>query len=208
MWSFKKPVMVDDNTRIVMPLVPFDNKHPLYRAYPLEMEDAERFDKEYQIATEIIQDWITQDIVFTRSSNNPIESSLVYQLMNLPICTLAFEEQVQILSDCLRDTRISVATLRMFDMITRLNTRLSIEFILVLTGKFLYSVLYGLPQTYAISNQEIHLPDKMDWANLLQAHPWIPFLTIIQKIYDFDESVRKLQELRSLAKPTSTIANP
>ena len=208
MWPFKKPVMVDDNNKIIMPLLPFDEKHPLYRVYPLKMEDAERFDKEYQIATETIQDWIAQDIVFTRGSGHPIESSLVYQLKNLPICTLAFEEQVQVLSDCLRDTRISVATLRMFDMITRLNTRLSIEFNLVLTGKFLYSVLYGLPQTYAISNQEIHLPDKMDWANLLQVHPWIPFLTIIQKIYDFDESVRKLQELRSLARPTSTISNP
>lgn len=200
--------MVDDNTKIIMPLLPFDEKHPLYRVYPLKMEDAERFDKEYQIATETIQDWIAQDIVFTRSSGHPIESSLVYQLKNLPICTLPFEEQVQVLSDCLRDTRISVATLRMFDMVTRLNTRLSIEFNLVLTGKFLYSVLYGLPPTYAIGNQEFHLPSKMDWANLLKVHPWIPFLTIIQKIYDFDESVRKLQELRSLARPTTTITNP
>ena len=44
-------------------------------------------------------------------------------------------------------------------------------------------MLYALPPTI----NDVPLPTKSEWLELLQSWPWVPLLLIIQELYDNDE---------------------
>ena len=182
-WLFNKPVIADNNEVI---FITEDGSI----AYPLVVEDENIYQQGIEKITNILKEWMVQDIAYTANLNQSVESSLSHQFKQIDLKYLPYQAQYEVLMNCIKDTEINNSGSRFFDAIIRIHTNISLNIINTFKGRFLAGMLYGLPAE--INN--IPLP-KDKWKNLILEHNWIPFLSIIQDIADNDDVVDKVKQL-------------
>lgn len=188
MFFKKKQVFVDTVERIFL-----DDTGA--RFFNLEV-DPDRYEKGIATMKEILKDWTVQDITYTTDNNQPIDSSLLYQLKEIDLKFLPYDVYRQRLNYCLGDDAVNYSGARFFDAITRINTYIPLDILDAFRGKFLYAMLYGLPKT--INTYE--LPPKELWLDLLVEHPWVPYLLVVQDLFDREEALEKLFRMQETVK--------
>ena len=180
MWPFTKeePITEDSMDGIIL-----DENYTL----PIIM-DNEEYRKGLETMKGILANWIRQD--FTSLSmirQSPATDSLVHAFRNIDLKFLPYPLMREQLENALEDTNISFSGSRFFDAIVLIHSQVPTEVIETFKGKFLHGMLYGLPR-------EINgnpLPSKQNWISLLAKHPWVPFIQLIQAIFE-DEIAPKV----------------
>lgn len=162
----------------------------------------------YAAGLEIVRNhlkiWIIQDITNTLENNQGIEDTLLYQIKDTDLKFLPYQSQRDVLERCLIDTEINFSGSRLFDAITRINIEVPMEVLETIKGKFLYSMIYGLPKQLG----KLVYPTKEDWIGLLADMPWVPFLVFVQEIFDSDEITNRISKLTASAKTKPTVTGP
>lgn len=194
MWPFKKPPIPDTVTTI---FITPDGA----MGFPLEPDDPTLYDKDLEKIKDILRMWITQDIAFASQKGIKIEGTMVYQLMNIDIKYLPYPTNLTVLMKCLKDPAGSFSGSRLMDAFNRIYIYTSVNTHQVVTGRFLYGMIYGLGQTI----NDVALPAKSDWIQVLKGLPWVPYLEFIQELYDEDDAVSKVVAMhgRSYAQDTT-----
>lgn len=154
--------------------------------YPILAENNDEYEKGLEKMKELLTRWIVQDIKLVTEVGRSVDSSLSYSLRNIDIKFLPFPAYWDILLQSVKDTEFNRSGSRFFDTIASIYVEVPTEVIRTFIGKFLYGMIYGLPNY--VNDQQ--LPTKEDWTNLLAQVPWAPFLQLVQTILDsqFDEA--------------------
>ena len=179
MLFFKKiPVIADNSETIYHPHDP-EISYPLYHSNPELMRT------DLEIIRNKLKKWLKSDIDHARNTHN-VASALLRQIVKLDIKYLGYPEHIKILQSSMRDTSLSKSGTRLLDCFIRINMSIDQETIYVITGKFLYSVIYGCGT--AEYNQM--LPNKEQWFSAILEYPWIPYLVYLQEqIDEYEELV-------------------
>lgn len=200
MWPFKDPPLMDTDEVIFLTDDGAIN-------YSLIEEDTARFNQSVEKIFELIRLWMTQDISFASSRGLAVADTLTYQLAMMDVKMLAYPTYQSTLDKLMDDTASNEASgSRLMDVIIRICMQIPIADQRVLTGKFLYGNLYGIPRV--INGME--LPSKDHWAATLRKYPWIIYLPFLQELYDDDEIVAKitdLQKSKTAAATTTQVIN-
>lgn len=163
-----------------------DNNEFIYgsdnMAYPLTQPE----NYEYHINTiyDIFRGWMELEEHITNSRGADARLQLVTQLQTIDIKLLGFPEILGKLLLLLEDNELTVSGSRMFDAITRISMVVPVDTLEVIKGKFLYNMLYMLPDTI----NSVRLPTKEMWLDAIKEHPWIPLLVFIQQLLDDRQS--------------------
>lgn len=169
------------------------------RYYPLQC-DHELYAKGLEIVKRHLQSWMVQDITIAGNTNQAIDTTLLYQLKEIDVKFLPYAEQQNILTACLRDNEISFSGSRLMDTFLRINVEVPIEVLETIKGKFLYGMVYGLPETIS----DVPIPKKEQWINTMRLFPWCHFLMFIQEIYDTDDIIKRIDALTTKIKAGNT----
>lgn len=171
MWPFKKEQPLIDTTEAIQLdagiFLPLTCDFELYQAGMKE-------------ASAVIESWINSELDSNAALAERIQSSIVFELRKFDLKYLPYPVQINALENVLMDTELSNSGSRFFDMIVELYTRVPTEVLETYRGKFLYAMLYGLPKL--INDKQ--LPNKEHWTTLLSVHPWVPFIKLIQDIFE------------------------
>lgn len=172
MWPFKKPVPDSIKTGIVL-----DDNYTL----PLTM-DNEEYRKGLETMKRILANWIRQDFAaLALMRQSPSTDSLVHAFRNTDLKFLPYPLMQEQLEVALEDKEgFSMSGSRFFDAIGLIHSEVPVECIETFKGKFLHGMLYGLPAT--INGNP--LPSKEAWVRLLARHPWVPFIQLVQEIFE------------------------
>ena len=171
MWPFKKKNVLIDTTEFIA----LDDGFVL----PL-ICDFDLYQSGLKEATAVIDSWIAQELNNNNALAERIQSSIIFELRKFDLKYLPYPVQISSLENVLLDTELSNAGSRFFDMIVELYTKVPTEVLETYKGKFLHAMLYGLPRNI----NDRPLPDKEAWTILLSKHPWVPFIKLIQDIFE------------------------
>lgn len=176
MFFFKKPQPIADTSDYIF----LTDDGSCF--YPLTC-DPELYAKGLDLIRENIRKWMLQDHATCLTTGTPIENTIAYQIQQLDLKRLPEPNGILALSNILSDTEFSRSGGRLMDTVVRIYTFVPQEVLNAFSGKFLYGMLYALPP----SINDVPLPTKSEWLELLQSWPWVPLLLIIQELYDNDE---------------------
>lgn len=171
--------------------------------YPLNVEDPEEYRTSLAIIRKYLLNWMVQDQVMTTSVNQPVESCLSYSIKDIDLKFLPYPTYATKLEEILQDTEINHSGSRLMDTFNRIYLEIAPQHIRVLQGRFIYGMLYGLSATV----NGMTLPSKEMWLDYMAAHPWIPFLAIIQDIYENERIYGEVMKHVQQAKAPATVAN-
>jgi hypothetical protein len=171
MWPFKKEQLLVDTTEFIALADGF--------ALPLICDFA-LYQSGLKEASTVIESWINQELDNNTALSERIQSSIVFELRKFDLKYLPYPVQINSLESVLMDTELSNAGSRFFDMIVELYTKVPTEVLETYRGKFLHAMLYGLPRNI----NDKPLPNKEAWTILLSTHPWVPFIKLIQDIFE------------------------
>ena len=169
------------------------------RAYPLQCDPAVYTTSVIAIK-DIFRSWIISEISLAERTNQENHSLLVKSLRDVDIKFLAHDEPLSVFTDTLMDTPVSFSGSRFMDTITRIHMTIPSDIADTCVGKFLFSMLYGLPKTV----NQLPLPTKQQWQDALYAYPWIPYLVFYQDAYDSDEIIKRVEQIMSRLRSSKT----
>ena len=148
--------------------------------YPIISENNEEYINGIEKMKDILSKWIMQDIKLATDIGKPADTTMAYALRNIDLKFLPYPSHLFILIDTLSNTEYNRSGGRFFDAITVIYTEVPTEVIRTFIGKFLYAMIYGLPNE--IDKQQ--LPSKEDWVTAMAQAPWCPFVHLVQSILD------------------------
>lgn len=153
-------------------------------------------EKDYRtLIEEKMSEWMMRELTVAQADGIPLENVFVYQLMHLDLKHIPFSGNASQLSACLMDNNNSNVGSRFLDLMVTISMSLPTWYVELLKGRMLYSVLYVIPKTYTYEGEEAPFPSKHQWVEALDKWPFLPFLFIMQDVYDTDTGIRKLEEL-------------
>lgn len=194
MWPFKDPPLMDTSDTIFLTEDGSIN-------YPLEEEDPVRYKESIEKIFDLLRMWMSQDIAFASSRGLQVSDTLVYQLAMLDLKLLAYPTYLSMLDNIMDDTSSNEKSgSRLMDTIVRICVQVPMSDQRVITGKFLYGNLYGIPRE--INGME--LPSKSHWAATLLKYPWVVYLPFLQELYDDDDIVAKITDLQKAKTQLNT----
>ena len=135
-----------------------------------------------------ISTWITQEIELLASMGMKPENGLINTFKTVDIRMLGWSTVLDSFEKLLEDTAISIQGVRFEDLILRITLNVPSEILEVITGKFLYGVLYRTRQTVN-KNQ---YPTKEAWELSLIRIPWLPLLPFIQEVMDTEQTIKRI----------------
>ena len=193
---FKKRIPLDTNEII------YGDERGLVR-YRLVC-DPDIYAKGLEKIFEHLRTWIIQDITQTTNNNQPIETTLIYQIKDIDLKVLPYPIQKETLINCMKDTEINFSGARLLDTFVRINIEVPTEVLETVKGKFLYGMIYGLPKELG----DIVYPKRQDWLNLITEMPWAPFLVFLQELFDSDTITAKISSMTEALKENKQIVTP
>lgn len=154
-------------------------------SFNLVSQDIEIEEKTLARIDEYLRKWMTQDLL-TRGTTTDETATLSHQLALLDLKFVPY--QLDTVRSLLVDNLYSLSAARFLDVITYIYTTEPLWVLELITGRFLYSQLYVMPQTITFGLQssvsEYTLPTKTEWALALAEFPWLPLVLFLQRIYD------------------------
>ena len=195
MWNPFKKAVVLDNTAII-----FADDSGLI-GWPLDC-DQQLFETGTAVIKKHLKIWAMQDIAFTTSNNQPVESSLIYQLKDFDLKLLPYDEPKETLMQVLRDTPVNASGTRLMDAFVRIALETPTPVVETLKGRLLYGMVYGISRVI----NEVAMPSKALWVKLIQEFPWVIYLPFIQELYETDPDIAKETKVRAL-QTTATVSD-
>lgn len=192
MW-FRKQIFVDTDEYIFI-----DEQNGI--GYPLTCENEELYEKSIEKMKEIIREWMIQDAEYTTNLNQAINTSLVYQFKDIDLKYIAYPAQFSVLVNCMKDTEVNTSGSRFLDAIMKIYIHVPLNIIRVFQGRFLSAVIYGIPEII----NGIPRPSKELWKQMMLEANWIPFILLVQDLFDNDDIVNKLNNVVSMNKQYTT----
>ena len=187
-----------------------DDENVIYLAdgnfLPLRSETPELEEKYYNLIKEKMSEWMLRDLTFGQTNQIPLSNILSYQLAHLDLKQLPFTGNSTSLATALEDTTASSAGSRFLDLVAQIALAVPAWYLELLQGRLLYATSYYLPISVTINGEELQLPTKQQWIELLDIYPFAPLLFILQEVYDTDAGVRKLEEILE-ALPQNNVAS-
>lgn len=123
--------------------------------------------------------WIKQDRSDVDGMSIKFEGTISYLLFNFDLKLLPYDVYLSQLLTIVHDTDLNKSGNRLMDTIALINTIIPQEALDCFKGKFLYSMLYGLPPALTDDNLR---PTKAMWIRALDTVPWAPFILLIQEL--------------------------
>ena len=192
MWPFKQPVPQDDTETLIIP----------GQGYINLAVDQELYDKCIDKIKSYLKVWAMQDIVLATSTNQPVESTLIYQLKDIDLKFLPYPSYKEVLILCMKDTPVNNSGSRFFDTVVRIHLAIDPSILAAIKGRFISSMTYAL----SAAINDTPLPSKSDWIQLLAELPWVIYLPFIQELYDTDEQImHETKYIASSSLKTSSV---
>lgn len=158
--------------------------------YPLELdpESELQYANALPVMREILRNWMLLDIKLAADNGQPLNSTLSYQIKSIDLKFLPTDTMHEALLRCMHDTPANYSGTRLQDAFVRIALAVPTPVLQVFTGRFLYGMLYS------ISNEinGIPVPTKPQWIALLAELPWVPYLVLIQDIFETDKVLSEL----------------
>lgn len=180
MWPFRKKNILDQS----------DTTAEIWignRAFPLTC-DNQLYNDNVQLIRQYVSSWLQQEIEIMQGLSVNPEVGLLNTFRKVDIKMLGWPDNVNILLNLLRDNQMSIQGQRFEDLVIRIIMNVPVEIMEVITGKFLYAVLY---KTRKVVNDNT-MPTKEAWENALITIPWIPLLSFVQEVMDTEQSMKRI----------------
>ena len=146
--------------------------------FPLTYEDNAVYAAGLNDIRTIFIKWIAEDQRLAAETGQRIEGTVSYLLGTLDLKFLANPSSIQRLLDILQCDGITQSGSRFLDAIMLIYATVPTPVLECYKGKFLYGVIYGLPNTI----DENKLPTKEMWVELLRTAPYAPFILLLQEV--------------------------
>jgi hypothetical protein len=172
---FKRPnVIAQDNSEFI-----YLNDEGT-KFYPLVCADNYLYAQGLNDIRTLIREWVALDRSTTLETGQNVAGTVSILLNTVDLKLLPNTLQINRVLEILSSDAINNSGSRFLDTIAFIHAVIPTEILETYKGKFLYGMLYGLPE---VLSDDIPRATKKDWLYCLSILPYAPFIPFVQEVF-------------------------